>query len=130
MAKTTGKSGRTQESPAAAGFEALFHENHSNLSAAMKAQESLLHGVAALNQEIMEFASARFREDVAASEKLMNSKDAESAFCAQCEFAQSAIQQYFMESTKLMGLATQIARDCWTPLQDRSRLVLRNLNGG
>lgn len=127
MAEGTEKTGRTKETTAEAGYEALIRGNQDNLSAAVKANETMFNDMMAVGREIMDFASSRLEQDLAVTEKLMKSKDAESAFRVQCEFAQTAIQQYFEESQKLMALGTNIARDCWTPLQDQTSLMLRGL---
>lgn len=106
----------------------LLDANGENLKAMMRANEVVLEGLAELGREMIAFGNTRLREDMAASESLMGCKDASEALRLQMNFARSASEQYYTEAGKLMELATKMARDCWSPLEDRTQATLQTLN--
>ncbi len=77
----------------------------------------------------MGFASKRLGENLKRSESLVQCKDVKQAFDLNMGFAQRATEQYLDEANKLLGLATQISRNCWAPLQARTKETLHSLNG-
>jgi len=106
----------------------LLDANGENLKAMMRANEAILEGLAELGREMMAFGGTRLRQDMAASESLMGCKDASEAFRLQADFARSASEQYYTEANKLMELASKMAKDCWSPLEDRTQATLQTLN--
>lgn len=129
MAKKTAAGSGGSGTLEAPDYGNLLERNGENLKAVIRANEAVLDGMAALSRELMDFGSARLRHDMEASESLLQCRDPEQAFRMQCEFARAATEQYFQEANKLMSIAAKVARDCWTPLEDRTRAALREANG-
>jgi hypothetical protein len=111
------------------GVDVFIANNGENWKAVMKAGEVMLEGMTVLGREMMDFGNARFRHDVETSESLINCKGADDAFRLQCDFMREATQQYFEEAGKLTQLTARLTRDCWAPLEDRTRVALRQMNG-
>ena len=106
----------------AAGTQGM--PNGEALAAMMRANQVLLEGMTAMQREIMEFGSARLRQDLETQEELKNCKDLQEAFRMQAEFAQKAMQQYAEEMSKLVELSTKIGRECWAPWEEATRATL------
>lgn len=119
-----------EKAPVQEGVDVFIASNGENWKAVMKAGEMMLEGMSALGREMMEFGNTRFRHDVEASESLMKCKGVDEAFRLQCDFMREATQQYFEEAGKLTQLTARLTRDCWAPLEDRTRAALRQMNGG
>lgn len=121
---TTGTTEKLEETGARMGMETLMATNGEMLRAVMKANEAALEGAVAVGREIMEFGTARVQRDLETQGSLMRCKDAEEAYRVQFDYAREATQQYFEEASKLMNLTAQITRDCWAPIEDRTRAAL------
>lgn len=124
MAKTTGTTQKSEEAARQMGMESLMATNGETLRAVMKANEAALEGMVAIGREIMEFGTERVRRDLETQGSLMRCTNAEEAYRLQCDYAREATQQYFEEASKLMNLSAQIARDCWAPIEDRTRAAI------
>ncbi len=92
-----------------------------NVEAIIKANEALASGAAALGQEMLEFASKRVSETLSHSESFAQCEDPGEALESSYEFAQKATQQYLEEANRLLALTGEISRQCWTPLEERTR---------
>ncbi len=103
-------------------------ENSGNLDAFLQTNEAIMKGMAALSSEMMDFSNRRLSEFTKRSESLVGCKDAEEAFRIQCDFAQSATQQYLDQSNTLLTILAKTAGDFWAPLQEHTRQALRDLN--
>lgn len=98
--------------------------NGEALAAMMRANQVLLEGMTAMQREIMEFGSARLRQDLETQEELSHCKDLQEAFRMQAEFAQKTMQQYAEEMSKLAQLSAKIGCDCWAPWEEATRATL------
>lgn len=101
--------------------EALLASNGEMMKALMKANEAMMEGMVTVGREILDFGSTRVRHDLNAQGEMMKCGNPEALFSLQCDFAREATEQYFTELNKLMTLTTQIARDCWTPIEEGAR---------
>lgn len=102
--------------------------NGENLKALMRANEAILEGLGALGREMLAFGSTRLRADLATSESLMCCKDASEALQVQMDFVRKASEEYYSEANKLMELANKMAKDCWSPFEDRTEATLQTLS--
>ncbi|QEX14941.1 hypothetical protein FRZ44_02170 [Hypericibacter terrae] len=98
-------------------YQAFALASGATVKALLQASEVMMKGMAAVGQEMSEFASQRIRENVERSESLLHCTDPTAAFGLHCDFAQKATQQYLEEAGRLMALATQLTGKCWEPLQ-------------
>ena len=112
------------------GLDVFIANNGENWKAVMRAGEVMLEGMSALGREMMEFGNTRFRHDVETSESLMKCRGADEAFRLQCDFMREATQQYFEEAGKLTQLTARLTRECWAPIEDRTRAAIKEMNGG
>lgn len=129
MAKATEKPASSSVEVGSLNYQALMDSNGEALATVIKSSEAMLHGMASLSNEVMSFANARLQQNLQTTETLTHCKDFEQAFRVQCDHAQTATQQYLAEATKIVELATGMARDSMTPFEERTRETLRRLNG-
>ena len=111
-------------------YQLLIDGNSDNLAAVMRSSEAVLQGMASLGNEVVSFAGKRIEENMATSQDLTQCRDVEQAFRLQCDFARKATEQYLEEARKMMDLASSMARESFTPFEERTRQTLRRMNGG
>ncbi len=126
-AESAGLNGASLPNPPS--YEAVFGPNGENLSAVMSASEAMFAGMAEVSQEVMNFAGERVRKNLETSEELIKAKDPEEIFEKQCTIARYAAEQYIEETSKLMMLMARITRDCWAPVEKRTKSALHDMNG-
>jgi hypothetical protein len=127
MVKEAGKGEAAKEAAPAIDYEGLLNTNGANLNAVMRASEAVWKGMAMISQEIMGFASTRLRHNLETSESLMHCQDAAEVFNRQFEYARTATQQYLDEANKLFAISTEVTRESWAPLEDRTRKAIDEL---
>ncbi len=110
-------------------YEAFLGSNGENINAVMSASEAMFAGMAEVGQEVMTFAGERMRQNLESSEALIKSKDPEEIFEKQCTIARYAAEQYVEETSKLMAMMARISRDCWAPVEKRTKSALHDMNG-
>ncbi|MGF1625275.1 MAG: phasin family protein [Alphaproteobacteria bacterium] len=71
-----------------------------------EASRKMLDTAATMNKEILEFVSARMKEDMATQQKLLQSRSFEEMQATYTTFFQKASQQYVEEMQKLMTMAS------------------------
>jgi hypothetical protein len=103
-------------------------ENSGDMEAFVQANRAVMKGMAVLSSEMMDFGNRQLHEFTKRSESLVGCKDAEEAFRIQCDFAQSATQQYLDQSNNLSTILAKMTEDFWAPLQEHTRQALRDLN--
>ena len=100
------------------------------MNALILAGHALVDGGQAINAEQLAFWQSRLKEDLATGQRLLECGSAENAWQIQLEYAQSALQAYVDQSTKVAGLIAhaltdsllpQNARGGAEPLDDRAR---------
>ena len=101
--------------------------NEQNFNALMKANEVLLGNILELTQQVFAFGAARLQENIRMSQSLMSCRDPDEALRSEGAFFQSAVEQYLDQSGKMLELMSRMSRDCWLPLEDRAREVVRDL---
>ncbi len=101
--------------------------NGQALTALMDASEAMMRGVAAINEEMVSFATTRFQENLEMSQSLMHCDDLEKALDLQRNFAQKTAEQYLAEATKLLTLTTQLTQASWEPMQHQAEDALKAL---
>lgn len=109
-------------------YRTVIEANGAAFAAAMKAGEAMLHGFAAMNSEMLNFAGERMRKSLETSESLMGCHDPAQAFNVQCEHARRATQAYLEEATRLMSLAAKVSEDCLQPIESQARESLGALH--
>jgi phasin family protein len=105
--------------------QAVMAANEQNFNALMKANEALLGNILELTQQVFAFSAARLQENIRMSQSLMSCRDPDEAFRSENEFLQSAVQQYVDQAGKMLDLMSRMTRECWVPLEDRAREVVR-----
>ena len=91
------------------------------IAAMIRANQALVEGMTAMQREILEFGSARLREDLKTQEEMSHCTDMQEAFRLQADFAQDAMRHYAEQTAKLIELSNKISKDCWGPLEDVTR---------
>ena len=91
----------------------------------LAANQAMMNGWTALNQEIMAFADHRMREEFGRTESLFGCSGPEEALQVQASFVQAAGEDYVREAQKLMGMMRDISRDCWAPVEERTREAMK-----
>jgi hypothetical protein len=109
-------------------LDSMMNANGANLNAIMKANEALWSGMAAIGQELMQFASARLKENVELSGAVMQCGNPSEAFRMECDHARTATQVYLDQASKLLGLAAEVSQRSWAPIEDATKETLGRLN--
>lgn len=107
----------------------LFQPNGATVDAMVRSSDAMLKGMAALGQEMVDFANTRVKQNLETSQSLMGCKDMSQAFGLQCDFARTTTQHYLQEASKLMNLTASMTRQSWAPLEERTKEALDRLNG-
>ena len=113
---------------AAPDLAALVDSNGANIAALVKASEAMWTGMAAIGQEMVEFASTRLRENMDLSGSVMQCGDPREAFRLECDYARSATRQYLDEATKLLGIAADTSQRSWAPIEELTRETLGRIS--
>ncbi|WP_162913187.1 phasin family protein [Rhodospirillaceae bacterium SYSU D60014] len=129
MAKSTERNDAPDGVAPNADYLSLFQPNDATMDAMVKASDAMLKGVAALGQEMVDFANTRVKQNLETSQSLMGCNDLSQAFGLQCDFARTATQHYLQEANKLMNLTASMTRQSWAPLEERTKETLSRLNG-
>ena len=133
MAKTKITSAMPQSAETLGGdtadMGAMFERNGAAIAAAIKAGEAVVDGMAALNREMMSFASDRLRKSWQTSDALLGCHDPAEALTLQYEHARRATQAYAEEATRLMALAAKMSDQCLhsmeTPMRNGADRTVR-----
>ncbi len=91
----------------------------------LAANQAMMNGWTAFNQEVMAFADHRLREEFGRTESLMGCNSPEEALQVQASFVQATGEDYLREAQKLMGMMMDISRDCWAPVEERTREAMK-----
>ena len=119
---------RAAETPAPAPeVQAAMAANEQNLGALMKANEALLGNVLEITQQVFAFGAARLQENIRMSQSLMSCRDPDEAIRSEGQYLQSAVEQYVDQSGRMLELMSRMTRECWSPLENRAREVVRDL---
>lgn len=129
MAKSTERNDAPNGVALNADYLSLFQPDGETIDAMMKAGDAMLKGMAALGQEMVDFANTRVKQNLETSQSLMSCDDMSRAFGLQCDFARTATQHYLQETSKLMNLTASMTRQSWAPLEERTKETLSRLNG-
>ncbi len=98
-------------------YERLLALGSANVEAVVKASEAMIKGIAKLNEELMSFTSARFKEQVEGSRAIAQCSNWSEAFEKQMGLARTATEQYLAEAGKLANLTTEVTMASWAPFQ-------------
>ena len=99
-------------------YERLLTLSSANVEAVVKASEAMIKGIAKLNEELMSFTSARFKEQVEGSRVIAQCSNWSEAFEKQMGMARTATEQYLAEAGKLANLTTEVTMASWVPFQN------------
>jgi hypothetical protein len=108
-------------------LSAFVDSNGANVAAFVKASEALWTGMAAIGQEMMQFASARMRENLDLSGSVMQCGDPREAFRLECDYARNATRQYLDEANKLLTIAADTSQRSWAPIEELTKETLGRL---
>lgn len=120
-------------SPAQAGggmtqnYASFLTMNSAMMEAFAEASQAYMQRMAALNEELMGFASDRMQRNSKASESLMKCKDWNDAVKVQQEWLKGVSEQYLSEFTKLVEMSTKAALAGLNPLVERTSETLTEL---
>jgi hypothetical protein len=84
-------------------------------------------GLAAMNAELMGFINTRLNHDAEFNAALAKCNNWTQAAGMQQEWLQQAAREYIAESGRLMEVATKVANETWTPVQERASQALHDL---
>lgn len=128
MPRETAHSAKAQTAAPEDQLIVLADENGATVNALLEAGNAILQGWMTLSHELVEFSSARWREQFELSQRLLGCSDPNAAFDVQCEMARAANRQFFEEAAKLMDLAAKAAQSSWAPIENRTKQALGRLN--
>ncbi len=108
--------------------EAFLDEDSGSLKAFIEANEAIMSGMATLSAGMMAFGTKRLRANIERTETLTGCRDAGQAFRVQCEFFESATQQYLDQANQVMNIMAAMTRAFWAPLEEQTKEALRDLS--
>lgn len=109
-------------------YERLMALGSANVEAVVKASEAMIKGIAKLNEELMSFTSARFKEQVEGSRAIAQCGNWSEAIEKQMSLARAATEQYLAEAGKLANLASEVTMASWAPFQSYLQTSMSELN--
>ncbi len=121
------KSSGVEQAAERSDVEAFLDEDSGNLKAFIESNEAIMNGMATLSAELMAFGTKRLRANIERTETLTGCRDAEQAFRVQCEFFESATQEYLDQANNVMKLMAAMTRAFWAPLEEQTKEALRDL---
>ncbi len=123
----TQKSSGIEQPAERSDIEAFLDEDTGSLKAFVEANEAIMNGMATLSTEMMAFGTKRLRANLKRTETLTGCGDVEQAFRVQCEFFESATQQYLDQANQVMNIMAAMTGAFWTPLEEQTKEALRDL---
>ncbi len=121
------KSSGVEQPAERSDIEAFLDEDSGSLKAFIEANEAIMDGMATLSADMMAFGTKRLRANIERSETLTGCGDFEQAFRVQCEFFESATQQYLGQANQVMNIMAAMTGAFWTPLEEQTKEALRDL---
>lgn len=97
--------------------EAFLANSRDHMDAFLKANETIMQSMAALNAEAMAFGGKRLSENIERSESLADSDGAEEAFRVHCTFFETAAQQYLEQTSTVLSIMAKMTEEFWSPLK-------------
>ena len=119
--ETTGE----KEATTAFDFGDFAKSNQDTVQAMLMANQAMLNGWTAFNQEVMAFADHRLRAEFGRTESLIGCSSPEEALQLQASFVQAAGEDYLREAQKLMGMMMDISREYWAPVEEQTRQTMK-----
>lgn len=101
------------------GVDEMLDANVAIMDAFARATGAMIKGMADLNAEMARFTEERVRANFERTRSLLKTSDPADVVELQVDFARSAAEQYFTESTRLLNLALQATEESWAPIRDR-----------
>lgn len=128
-AKKQADAGNGAPAPAATpDLAALLDSNGAHVAAFVRSSEALWTGMAAISQEMAQFASARMREGMDLSGSVLQCGDPGEAFRLECDYARNATRQYLDEASKLLHIAADTSQRSWTPIEELTKETLGRIS--
>jgi hypothetical protein len=121
------KTGEAETTMTTFDFGDFAKSNQDAVQAMLAANQAMMDGWTALNQEMMAFADHRLREELGRTESLIGCNGPEEALQLQASFVQATGEDYLREAQKLMGMMMDISRDYWAPVEERTREAMKAL---
>ena len=118
---TTGET----EATTAFDFGDFAKSNQDAVQAMLMANQAMMNGWTAFNQEVMAFADQRLRAELGRTESLIGCSSPEEALQLQASFVQAAGEDYLREAQKLMGMMMDISREYWAPVEEQTRQTMK-----
>ncbi len=106
-------------------FGDFAKSNQDTVQAMLMANQAMLNGWTAFNQEVMAFADHRLRAEFGRTESLIGCSSPEEALQLQASFVQAAGEDYLREAQKLMGMMMDISREYWAPVEEQTRQTMK-----
>lgn len=116
----------TAETPSPFDYTQVFSLASANVDAFVGATEAWLHGLKAINEELVRFADTRMQALNSTARSFAEADDTKALTDASLDYARNAAEEYFAETAKVVNLTADLARDSWVPLQEQWR---SGLNG-
>ena len=121
----TSASSSTDPSAQLANVAAL---NGATMEIFTQACQAYAVGMATLNGEVMSFVNVRVNQDVELGQALCCCGKWSDAMDLQQDWMHQATQEYLGEASRLIDLASKVARDNWEPIYERANHTLTNLD--
>ncbi|MEX0970260.1 MAG: phasin family protein [Paracoccaceae bacterium] len=101
------------------GFEGVSAFGQGNVEALVKSSEVAVKAVEGLNSEVSAFSKKSFDESVAAAKDLASAKTVTEMMEKQTAFAQTSMEHFVAQSTKMNELFAAVVKDVTAPWNAR-----------
>jgi hypothetical protein len=108
-------------------MERMAAANGATMDIFARTCRAYVSGFTSMNAELMGFVNTRLNHDVELNASLAKCNNWTQAVGMQQEWLQQATQEYVAESGRLMEVATKVANETWTPVQERASQALQDL---
>jgi hypothetical protein len=125
MTDTSKRTARKTSTEQALDPDAFLANSQDHMDAFLKANETIMQSMAALNTEVMAFGNKRLSENLERSESLADCDGTEEAFRVHCAFFQTAAQQYLAQTSTVLSLMSKMTEEFWSPLGTKKEEPLR-----
>lgn len=98
----------------AMGLDQFSQFNQLGFDSVARANSAMLKGMTEMSTELMKFANARLQTNLETAGKIGQCRDVGEFFDAEWRYAETFTRHYTDETSKLLNMTAQLARDVWS----------------
>ena len=127
MVENPKKSSRASMAGPNEQLESMTAFNGASMEVFTQTCQAYASGLATLNGELMSFVTTRLKHDAELGQALAKCSDWADATNLQQDWAKKASEEYLAEASKLMEVASKVAKESWEPVSARAEQAVKEL---